>query len=277
MLRTKPLISPLLCKLNIATRKARQNEGLLILLRTFGNSFPISASICFGAKTIYQVVILVYKYILVIRCRVRKIFHMEKQTRSVRFSPIEDEACDESSNVGSEFNLVLEGITLEEVYVGSLFENEKKHHLSKEGAKAIQRGLRRHKRAVLSLGFVLLLGVGCVAIYLTVMELYNHGYTPYSRQLGLKNSAPTAESTTIEISTSPLISDKIVQSIKGNILIVFYRERYSGKATLSFFFYFFFLPQKKDCFWDSVKDNKYQKGYHNFCGHHLLLLLILLL
>lgn len=207
----------------------------------------------------------------------RKIFHMEKQTRSVRFSPIEDEACDESSNVGSEFNLVLEGITLEEVYVGSLFENEKKHHLSKEGAKAIQRGLRRHKRAVLSLGFMLLLGVGCVAIYLIVMELYNHGYTPYSRQLGLKNSAPTAESTTIEISTSPLISDKIVQSIKGNILIVFYRERYSGKATLSFFFYFFFLPQKKDCFWDSVKGNKYQKGYHNFCGHHLLLLLILLL
>ena len=175
---------------------------------------------------------------------------MEKQTRSVRFSPIEDEACDEfeSSNVGSEFNLVLEGITLEEVYVGSLFENEKKHHLSKEGAKAIQRGLRRHKRAVLSLGLVLLLGVGCVAIYLIVMELYNHGYTPYSRQLGLKNSAPTAESTTIEISTSPLISDKIVQSIKGNILIVFYRERYSGKATLNFSFIFFFYHKKKIAF-----------------------------
>lgn len=50
---------------------------------------------------------------------------MEKQTRSVRFSPIEDEACVESSNGGSEFSLVLEGITLEEVYVGSLFENEK--------------------------------------------------------------------------------------------------------------------------------------------------------
>ncbi|KAK2565458.1 hypothetical protein P5673_010521 [Acropora cervicornis] len=139
---------------------------------------------------------------------------MEKQTRSVRFSPIEDEACDESSNVGSELNLVPEGITLEEVYVGGLFENEKNRHLSKDGAKAIQRGLRRHKRAVLSLGFVLLLGVGCVAIYLIVMELYNQGNTPYSRQLGLKNSAPTTESTTIEISTSPLISDKTVQSIK---------------------------------------------------------------
>lgn len=209
-------------------------------MRTFGNSFPISASICFGAKTIYQVVILIYKYILVIRCRVRKIFHMEKQTRSVRFSPIEDEACDESSNVGSELNLVPEGITLEEVYVGGLFENEKKRHLSKEGAKAIQRGLRRHKRAVLSLGFVLLLGVGCVAIYLIVMELYNQGNTPYSRQLGLKNSAPTTESTTMEISTSLLISDKTVQSIKGDNLIVFYRDPYCEKATLSFFFSFFF-------------------------------------
>ena len=131
------------------------------------------------------------------------------------------------------------------------------------------------KELLLSLGFVLLLGVGCVAIYPIVMELYNQGNTPYSRQLGLKNSALTAESTSIEISTSPLISEKTVQSIKGDILIVFYRDPYCGKATLNLFF--FFLPQNKDCFWDSVKDNKYQKGYHSFCGHHLLLLLILLL
>lgn len=179
---------------------------------------------------------------------------MEKQTRSVHFSPIEEKACDETSNVGSELNLVPEGITLEEVYVGSLFENGKNLRLSNKGGKPIARGLRRHKRALLSLGFVLLLGVGCVAIYLIVMELYNQGNTPYSRQLGLKNSAPTAEAAATEISISPLTSDKTVQSIKGDILMMFYREPYCGKATRVFFVFFYY--ETKIAF-PTVKNNKY--------------------
>ena len=184
---------------------------------------------------------------------------MEKQTRSVRFSLIEDEACNVTSNVGSELNLVPEGITLEEVYVGSLFENEKKHRLSKDGGKPIQRGLRRHKRALFSLGFLLLLGVGCVAIYLIVMELYNQGNTPYSRQLGLENPAPIAESTTLEISTPPLISDKTFQSIKGDILIVFYRDPYCGKTARSLFPFFCFYHKTKIVFGTLSKTTNIRK------------------
>ncbi|XP_068717465.1 serine-rich adhesin for platelets-like [Montipora capricornis] len=142
-----------------------------------------------------------------------------KKTKSVRFSSIEHEACEETSYVGSDISLVPEGITSEEVYVGNLFEHTKVYRCPTDGDDA-RRVSRKRKIAQLTVGFLLLLGVGGLAIYLISKELYNQGHQTYGRQLDpdkvvLAAEFPTKLNTTVAVNTSLAVSEKTIQSFTG--------------------------------------------------------------
>ena len=116
--------------------------------------------------------------------------------------------------MGSDISLVPEGITSEEVYVGNLFEDTKGYRCPTDGDDA-RRGSCKRKIAQLTVGFLLLLGVEVLAIYLI----------SYGRQLDPGKVVLAAEfqtklNTTVAVNTSLAVSEKTIQSFTGGFLNV---------------------------------------------------------
>lgn len=113
----------------------------------------------------------------------RKWFEATRKTiemaeiKSVTFSPILEHAPDDVSVVSSDTGLFPEGIKFEDAYIASLSKSARKYQLPTEDAP---REPRRRKIALLTLGFILLLGIGAVVIYLVTRELYNKDQHYYS-------------------------------------------------------------------------------------------------
>ena len=94
-------------------------------------------------------------------------------TRSVHFSPIIEQASDETSIVSSDVGLFLEGMNFEDAYTASLSKGAKKYRLSSDQDDEA-RAPRTRKIALLSISFIILLAIGVgVAIYLITRGLYN--------------------------------------------------------------------------------------------------------
>ena len=89
------------------------------------------------------------------------------EKKLVHFSPIilEHVSDDTSLVSGSDIKLLNEGMNLEETSVAGLSENAKKYRVPNED-KSEPRRPRTRKIALLALGFIFLLGIAGVAIYL---------------------------------------------------------------------------------------------------------------
>ena len=92
------------------------------------------------------------------------------EIKSVTFSPIIEQARDDVSVVSSDTGLFPEGVKFEDAYIGSLSKSARKYQLPTEDKPRVP---QRRKIALLTLGFILLLGVGGVVIYLVTRELNN--------------------------------------------------------------------------------------------------------
>lgn len=98
------------------------------------------------------------------------------EIKSVTFSPILEHVSDELSVGSSETDLFLDGIKCEDVYIASLSKSARKY-LHPDDEQRVPRG---RKIALLTLGFIFLLGIGGVVIYLITRELYNRERHYYS-------------------------------------------------------------------------------------------------
>ncbi|KAL9955829.1 hypothetical protein ACROYT_G037214 [Oculina patagonica] len=99
------------------------------------------------------------------------------EIKSVTFSPILEHAPDDVSVVSSDTGLVPKEMKFEDAYIASLSKSARKYQLPTEDAP---RAPRRRKIALLTLGFILLLGIGAAVIYLVTRELYNREKHYYS-------------------------------------------------------------------------------------------------
>lgn len=107
--------------------------------------------------------------------------------KRVHFSPILEQPSDITSVVGSDIGLFPEGMDFEDAYIASLSKNAKKYRVPTE-RNGEPREPRTRKIALLTLGFILLLGIGAVAIYLIARELYNKEGHNFSGNVGEKKT-----------------------------------------------------------------------------------------
>lgn len=99
------------------------------------------------------------------------------EIKSVTFSPILEHVSDEVSVGSSETGLFPDGIKCEDVYIAGLSNSAGKYQHPDDEPREV---LRRRKIALLTLGFIFLLGIGGVVIYLVTRELYNRERHYYS-------------------------------------------------------------------------------------------------
>lgn len=114
------------------------------------------------------------------------------EIKSVHFSPILEHAPDDISIPSSDVALFPEGIKFEDAYIASLSKSAKKYQLPNEDEPRVPQW---RKIALMTIGFILLLGIGGVVIYLVTRELYNKEQHSYSGALGGNRNANLHEST----------------------------------------------------------------------------------
>lgn len=134
------------------------------------------------------------------------------ETKSVTFSPILEQASDEVSVGSSETDLSPDGIKLEEACIASLSKSARKYQLPTEDERRV---LRRRKIALLTLGFILLLGIGGVVIYLVTRELYNREQYYYSGAVSENNTGFASGNTSVKEPTTILGSFNTIQPSSG--------------------------------------------------------------
>ena len=136
------------------------------------------------------------------------------ETKSVHFSPILEQPSDETINITSDIGLFPEGINFEDTHVTSQSKSAKKYRLPGDH-DGEYRAPPRRKIALLVLGFVLLLCIGGVAIYLITRELYNRQEYAYSGNVGKKNAGFSRENTTLQVHTSRLLTPTVINVSSG--------------------------------------------------------------
>ena len=99
------------------------------------------------------------------------------EIKSVTFSPILEQVSDDVSVESSDIGFPPEEMKFEDVYFVSLSSSARKYQIPTENEPRVP---RRRKIVLLTLGFILLLGIGGVVIYLVTRELYNKGQRIYS-------------------------------------------------------------------------------------------------
>lgn len=142
------------------------------------------------------------------------------ETKSVRFSPILEQPSDETVNISSDIGLFPEGLNFEDADEASLSKSAKKYRPPGNHDDEYRAPSRR-KKALLVLGFILLLCIGGVAIYLITRELYNSEGYAYSGNVGKKNAGFPGENTTLQVHTSRLLPPTVINVSPGKCCFIF--------------------------------------------------------
>ena len=143
------------------------------------------------------------------------------ETKSVHFSPILEQPSDETVNISSDIGLFPEGMNFEDAYEASLSKSAKKYR--PQGGHHREYSVpSRRKVALLILGFILLLCIGGVAIYLITRELYNSEEYAYSGNVGKKNAGLPGANTTLQVHTSRLLPPTAINASPGKRCFTFF-------------------------------------------------------
>ena len=135
-------------------------------------------------------------------------------TRSVHFSPILEQPTDETSDINSDVSSFSTATSCEEAYATSLSRSAKKYRLPSDDENETRPPSKR-KIALLGLGFILLLGVGGVAIYFITREIFNRGRKVYSAKSAAKNVGFPLENTTVKIHITPQVTMGTIRATLG--------------------------------------------------------------
>lgn len=136
------------------------------------------------------------------------------ETRSVHFSPILEQASDETSDINSDAGSFSTAMSREEAYVASLSKSAEKYRLPSDDENGTRTPCKR-KIALLTLGFIFLLGVGGVAIYFITREIFNRGEQVYSVKSAPKNVGSQLKDTTETIHITPQVTTGTIRSSSG--------------------------------------------------------------
>ena len=134
------------------------------------------------------------------------------EMKSVTFSPILEQAYDEESVGSSETELFPDGIKCDDASIASLSKSARKYQLPTEDERRVP---RRRKIALLTLGFILLLGIGGVAIYLVTRELYNREQHYYSGAVRESKTGFASGNTSVKESTISVDSSNTIKPSSG--------------------------------------------------------------
>jgi len=132
--------------------------------------------------------------------------------KSVTFSHILELASDEVSVGSSETDLFPSVMKFEDAYTAGLSKSAKKYELPTEDERRVSRG---RKIALLTLGFILLLGIGGVVIYLVTRELHNREQHYHSGAMNENKTEFASGNTSIKESTISLGSFNIIKPSSG--------------------------------------------------------------
>jgi len=132
--------------------------------------------------------------------------------KSVTFSHILELASDEVSVGSSETDLFPSVMKFEDAYTAGLSKSAKKYELPTEDERRVSRG---RKIALLTLGFILLLGIGGVVIYLVTRELHNREQHYRSGAMNENKTEFASGNTSIKESTISLGSFNIIKPSSG--------------------------------------------------------------
>lgn len=134
------------------------------------------------------------------------------KAKSVTFSPILELASDEVSVGSSETDLFPSGMKFEDAYTAGLSKSAKKYDLPTEDERRVPRG---RKIALLTLGFILLLGIGGVVIYLVTGELHNREQHYHSGAMNENKTGFASGNTSKKESTISVGSFNIIKPSSG--------------------------------------------------------------
>lgn len=132
--------------------------------------------------------------------------------KSVTFSHILELASDEVSVGSSETDFFTSVMKFEDAYTAGLSKSAKKYELPTEDERRVPRG---RKIALLTLGFILLLGIGGVVIYLVTRELHNREQHYHSGAMNENKTEFASGNTSIKESTISLGSFNIIKPSSG--------------------------------------------------------------
>lgn len=118
--------------------------------------------------------------------------------KSVHFSPILEQATDDISTASSDVGLFPNGRKFEDAYIASLSKSAKKYHLPTADERRLS---QRRKRTLLALGFILLLGITGIVIYLATRELSNMKPYSYSEAAGEREPKFASRNTSLHYSS----------------------------------------------------------------------------
>ena len=133
------------------------------------------------------------------------------EIKSVTFSPILEHVLDEVSVGCSETDLFSDGIKCEDTYIASLSKSARKYQHPEDKPRVP----RWRKITLLTLGFIFLLGIGGVVIYLVTRELYNRELHYYSRAVSENRTGFVSENSSINESMTSVGSFNTIKSSSG--------------------------------------------------------------